>query len=213
VKATRGDTSGAIQAFQAAVARFPPFKSAHYGLATAYSRMGDSTKAEEQFRLFRSVSAVEPPIKDPLLAKVRTLDIGFLYYSNKGSKLWNAGAIEQAAEAYEKALEIEPRHVLSHIHLIAVYAKLGRFDSAERHYHDAVVNQGRYSEAGPVLQKALDLDGTFPEAHFALAIIAEKENRREEARRQCQMALESKPDYAEARAMLERLTAGKSARP
>jgi tetratricopeptide (TPR) repeat protein len=143
-RAAGGDLRGAVEEYEAACRLFPAFKAAHYALSIAYGRLGDPAGQGEELLRYGRGSAGNPPLVDALLAKVRELDRGFLYYSNQGTKFINAGLNSEAAAALEKALEIEPNHALSHIHLITAYGQLGLFDRAARHFQDAIrLEQGR----------------------------------------------------------------------
>jgi tetratricopeptide (TPR) repeat protein len=195
------------------------FPAAHYALSIAYGRLGDPAGQGEELLRYGRGSAGNPPLVDALLAKVRELDRGFLYYSNQGTKFINAGQNSEAAAALEKALEIEPNHALSHIHLITAYGQLGLFDRAARHFQDAIrlepgrtdayftygamlYNQRRVTEAEATFRKAIELDPGSPEALFGLAKIDEKQGRLEEGRKHCEMAVESEPDFAPAYTLL-----------
>jgi tetratricopeptide (TPR) repeat protein len=225
----QGDVSGAIQSFLDACSLFPEFKSAHYALASAYGRLGDAAHAEEELRLYRSASAAQPPLPDANMVAVHALEAGFLAFSEKAIKLAAAGDLRGAAEANEKAVESEPSYALPHINLISLYGGLGEFDLAERHFKEAtrlapnradaysdyagvMVRRERDAEAETLYAKALSIDPSFPDAHYGLAEILEERHQTEEAIRHCELALEAKPDYAQAKELLRKLNSKKGSK-
>lgn len=61
----------------------------------------------------------------------------------------------------------------------------------------AYVNIGKTNQATSDLQKVIELNSSFPEAHFNLSILYSKNNQREEALKHARKALELKPDNEE----------------
>lgn len=96
-----------------------------------------------------------------------------------------------AIQAYEKALELEPRYAAAHINLGTLYYNRQDYAKAEQHYRQAVEADQRYALAyfdlGNVLDEtgrldeairsykgAIALAPTYADAHYNLALAYEK---------------------------------------
>ena len=97
----------------------------------------------------------------------------------------------EAIEAYQKALELEPRYAAAHINLGTLYYNRQEYTLAEQHYRAAVDSDSRYALAyfdlGNVLDEtgrleeaiqaykaAISLAPTYADAHYNLALAFEK---------------------------------------
>jgi len=97
----------------------------------------------------------------------------------------------EAIEAYQKALELEPRYAAAHINLGTLYYNRQEYALAEQHYRAAVESDSRYALAyfdlGNVLDEtgrleeaiqsykaAIALAPTYADAHYNLALAYEK---------------------------------------
>jgi len=97
----------------------------------------------------------------------------------------------EAIAAYERVLEIDPKHAAAHINLGTLYYNRQDFVLAEKHYRDALAADPRYALAyfdlGNVLDEtgrvqeaiqtykaALQLAPTYADAHYNLALAYEK---------------------------------------
>jgi tetratricopeptide (TPR) repeat protein len=151
-------------------------------------------------------------LQDPLLDAIRELHIGAHQYLKQGVSLEASGQIEQAAQAHERALEIDPKLEQAHVNLISLYARLGQPVKAETHYRTLLTinpnlaeahynfgvlltGQRRHSEAADAFRKALEISPFYAEAHNNYAYLLLNEGRLEEATRHFQSALENKPNY------------------
>lgn len=93
---------------------------------------------------------------------------------------------EQARAAYERALELDPRHADAHVNLGCLEHEAGRFAEAERHYRAALAirpddataafnlgvvleDLGRLDEARAAYERALASDAVAADAHYNLA--------------------------------------------
>ncbi len=70
----------------------------------------------------------------------------------------------EAIEAYQKALELDPRHAAAHINLGTLHYNLREYVLAETHYRAAVRVDSRYALAYFDLGNVLDETGRLPEA-------------------------------------------------
>ena len=110
----------------------------------------------------------------------------------KGLDLEETGApVEQAVEAYRKALELNPGAAGALVNLGTIHYRLRQFAEAEQDYVEAIVadpsyalaefnlgnlydEQGRLKEAVAHYRRALDLNPSYADAHFNLALICER---------------------------------------
>jgi tetratricopeptide (TPR) repeat protein len=107
---------------------------------------------------------------------------------------------QQAQEAYEKALELDPKHVDSHLNLGRLLHEDGAPAAAEKHYraaikldpaHDiawfnlgvALEDLGKLTEAIEAYRRALQLDPNNADAHFNLSGILERRGDKQAALR------------------------------
>jgi tetratricopeptide (TPR) repeat protein len=97
----------------------------------------------------------------------------------------------QAIAAYERVLELDPKHAAAHINLGTIYYNRQDYRAAEEHYRQALRIDPRYAlahfdlgnvldETGRVAEavesylKALHLAPTYADAHYNLALAYEK---------------------------------------
>lgn len=127
----------------------------------------------------------------------------------------------QAAEAYQRAVELAPEWLEARINLGATLYQLGQMEEAERHFRAALQReaenstlhfnlgcvldeQGRFEEAIQHLKIAVQLAPHYADAHFNLALAYEKARNRRAARPHWVHYLRLEPkgawaDYARAR--------------
>jgi tetratricopeptide (TPR) repeat protein len=110
----------------------------------------------------------------------------------KGLDLEETGApIEQAIEAYGKALELNPGAAGALVNLGTIHYRQRQFAEAERYYMAAIVadssyplaqfnlgnlydERGRLKEAFEYYRRALGLNPNYADAHFNLALLCER---------------------------------------
>lgn len=189
-QAAAGDVSGAIAAYEAAVAGDPASAQAHVGLVSLYGRERQWTRAETHYRAAVALGA----------------ELEEAHY-NYGVLLGLQGRWEEAAAAYRLALGVNPRNPQAHNNLGQVLERRRAFDEAAAEYRSAIdaspafrlarfnlarmlILQERPREAIAELRKTLDpRDAETPRYVFALATAyvragdkAEGAKRAEEAR-------------------------------
>ena len=101
--------------------------------------------------------------------------------NNLGNAYKDSGKLDDAADAYDRALALQPGFAKAHNNKGALFQALGRLDAAAESF-----------------QAALDIDAGFPEALNNLGDIHQLAGRPEQAKACFQKALDSRPDYAEA---------------
>jgi len=110
----------------------------------------------------------------------------------KGLELEETGApVEEAVEAYEKVLELNPQAAGALVNLGTIYYRQRRFPEAEKYYRRAIDadpeyplaqfnlgnlydEQGRVGEALDYYRRALELNPNYADAHFNLALLCER---------------------------------------
>ena len=108
-----------------------------------------------------------------------------------GLDLETVGAIDEARDAYERAIAIDPQHVQAHINLGRLLHSQSRLAAAELHYQRALDVQpdnatalfnlgvaledaGRFADAIEIYERAAAAAGAIPDAHFNLARLYEQ---------------------------------------
>ena len=144
----------------------------------------------------------------------------------KGLDTEESGApVEQAIDAYRKALDLNPAAAGALVNLGTIYYRQKNFSEAERYYAQAVAadpgyplaefnlgnlydEQGRTQEASRHYHRALELNPGYADAHFNLALLAERagEPLKAVAHWKAYLKLDSTGSWAEiARRQLDRL--------
>jgi len=129
------------------------------------------------------------PQQKPKINRIRESEIWF----QKGLELEETGApVEDAVNAYEKVLEINPGAAGALVNLGTIYYRLRKFAEAEKYYLAAIEadpsyplaqfnlgnlydEQGRLAEAFDYYRRALTLNPQYADAHFNLALLCERQ--------------------------------------
>jgi tetratricopeptide (TPR) repeat protein len=144
----------------------------------------------------------------------------------KGLELEEMGApIEQAIQAYQKVLELNPEAAGALVNLGTIYYRQRRLVEAETYYREAIDadpnyplanfnlgnlydEQGRLDEAFRYYRRSLDLSPNYADAHFNLALLCERigDNLKAVHHWKSYLKLDGSGDWADiARRQLERL--------
>lgn len=221
VLAARGDWPAAIASYRRACDIFPNYAAAHYALAMAYRNSGEAAKAREQLELYVRFKEASQPVEDSLMDAVKALYRGGLTHCAKGSALAQQGKPKEAAAEFESALQINPRLMMAHVNLIAMYGNLGLLDKAEQHFHQAVrldpgwaevyYNWGlllsrlhRIPQAAEQFSNAIEANPNYADAHMQLGQLLEETGRIGEAQQQFRLAVENAPADRQSRYLLGR---------
>jgi len=144
----------------------------------------------------------------------------------KGLELEEAGApVDQALEAYQKVLELNPKAAGALVNLGTIYYRQRNLGEAEKYYREAIEadaeyplaqfnlgnlydEQGRVKEALEHYRRALELSANYADAHFNRALLCERTGDAMKAVHhwKAYLKLDSSGQWAEiARRQLERL--------
>jgi|SRR5579863_972552 len=103
-------------------------------------------------------------------------------YFQQGLTLEETGApVEQAIEAYRKAVELNPGAAGALVNLGTIYYRQRKYRDAEQHY-----------------QRAIDVDSNYPLAHYNLGNLFDEQGDHANAERHYMTALRLNPHYADA---------------
>ncbi len=222
IYAQRRDSGQALDHLRKACELFPGFGAAHFALAGVYRDAGQTDKAQEELSLYQKDRLGWPATPDPLLMAILNLKTGASAHLRKGIDLAEAGQLQAAAEEHEQALAADPKLVQAHIHLIALYGRLGRPEKAEEHYRAALAldpnqaeihynygvlltGRNQYAEAKEAYRRALELNPSYAEAHNNYAYLLMISGELEEAARHYRTAIDIKPDFRPAHFNLGRI--------
>jgi tetratricopeptide (TPR) repeat protein len=117
-----------------------------------------------------------------------------------GETCLNGGLLQEAEQAFQKGLELDPYLTEAHLYLGAVYQEMNRLADAEKQYRMALNNpaypqpekiylglgmlyqrQRRLEEAEANLRTSVGIDPKFYRGHFELAGILEEQGKLQEA--------------------------------
>jgi len=149
----QGKSKEAVVALEKALAVDPKHWKSHNNLALAAIDVGELELAEAHYRESLAIKP-QPAIYN---------DLGFV--------LERQGLNEEAAEAYRKAVKLDPESVSANYNLGSSLARSGKFTEAESH-----------------LRAAIETDPKHAAAHQALAQVLESLGRTDEARRETEAA-------------------------
>ena len=150
----------AVAAFERALEINPELMPAHVNLISLYGRLGQTDRAEQQYR---TAVRIDPSRAD--------------LYHNFGVLMAEQGKIQAATRAFRKALEVEPSYAEAHSSLGEMLEAQGRLEEATKHYRLAVKNKSNFRLAHSNLGRMLFALGEYEEAieHFLSTLTPEDE--------------------------------------
>ncbi len=143
---------------------------------------------------------IAPLVRKAMAAATRRRDLTGGDWYRMGLDLELIRDLEQAKDAYRRALSLQPDHADAHVNLGRLLQHEGRITEAERHYLAAIerapkhVNaifslahaleqRKRFDAAIATYKKALRVDPDFADAHYNLAQLYEQQGYRQSALR------------------------------
>ncbi len=216
--------AAAIAAFTKALILFPRYGAAQFALAAAYRAAGNTAKAEETLAGYEHNKSNTPPLDDPLMGAVYTMNAGAAGLLRQAKVLEREDRLSEAVTLQEKALEQDPKLVQAWINLISLHGRLGQFDKAEAAFRkalDIAPNQAdvhynfgvlclkleRIDEARKAFQKAVQLDPRHADALHNLGSLVEDSGQLDAAAHLYEQALAAMPEHRPARFQLGRIYA------
>ncbi len=145
-------------------------------------------------------------------------------YNNLGSALFRSGRPLESVREYQQAVWLRPRFTEARLNLANALATLDRLEEAETQYREVIAMQpdsvdarnnlgivlardNQFVEAVVQYEQALLVTFNAPEVHNNLGSALLHLQRRAEARKEFAIAVQLRPDYANARENLARLDA------
>lgn len=222
VAARRGRHAEAVEQFNRAIALFPEFGAAHYGLAQSLRALGRRDEALAALERHRAYGTRWPAIDDPWLARVTGLRDDARGLLARGLRQAELGDIAAAIATHEEAAASNPTLAQAHANLISLYGRTGQWARAETHYKalvalgvnedDAHYNYGvlldrqrRFAEAADAYRRALAANPLHAQAHNNLGQILELERRPADATESYRRAVAADPRFRLARYNLGRM--------
>lgn len=191
------DITGSIPWIQRAIALNPSDETAHLKMAKLFFYTEDYPKA------FAEINGV-------LRGNVYNAEAYFL----KGMCYKNMKDTNKAISSFQTAVQSDPAMGAAHLQLALMFdarrdpLALKYFENAykadssnlEPLYGQGMFwqNQDNYTEAKKVFQRIIGIDRTYPKSYYNIAWMLLQEDSTEKASRFFSMAIQEKPDYAEA---------------
>ena len=221
-QAGENDLNAAAQSYRTACAFYAEYGPAHYALALAYRALNQDQEARVEFQAYEKNKDSVPLNSDPLMQQVRALNRSAAEQIRLGYELEHAGRLQEAAEAHESALLLDPEMVQADVNLISIYGRLKQPEKAERHFRHAIQlapneegayynygvlmkGEGRPEEAEKAFRNAVEISPAHAEAHYNLGVLLEQRGMLAEAEREFQSAVEHQPGFRAAHFHLGRV--------
>lgn len=225
VKNAQGDLEASADLYRRAARVLPTFGAAYFGLGTAQQGMGNDAEAERNFELAAPrMGMANEPQEDPLQNEMLDMRTGPLNRVKLAEQKIYQAKWGDAATLLNEVLERDPNNLDGLLTSLFLGASTGEipmdqmetyFQRARQvapqnpdiymYYATALANSNRASEAIPWLNKSIELDPNYAEAHTLLASILEQQNRNSQAIEHYRLALEAKPYHRPARLHLTKL--------
>jgi len=201
--------------YEAALRLEPDLSRAHFGLATALTRLGQPEAADEHFRKFKELRAKESKPMEGMTPQ--TLDFEWtcanfsVAYTMGGQIYRDAGQVDAAERMWRTAAVLNPKNLLCRKFLAALYQQAGRLSEALQVYEELVQTEPdnpahywklgvlrarlqRFDAAEQAFRKITELAPESPGGYAGLAEVYLQSNRQlAEAERLAREALKRKP--------------------
>ncbi|MEO8663104.1 MAG: tetratricopeptide repeat protein, partial [Bryobacteraceae bacterium] len=224
VQTSKGDHPAAAQSYAKACELFPHYGAAQFALASELRKLGNPAEAERHMALYAAHVTTQPPLDDPLFARVEELNRSPTAHLRRGAALESTGRYADAIHEHLAALQADPSNVQVHVNLISLYGRTGDTAAAKQHFEsatklapgrsDAWYNYGvllfrQKDDAGAqtAYRRALEINPHYAEAHDNLGVIMEQSGRYDEAAKEFREAIADRPDYPLARFHFGRILA------
>ncbi len=248
IYANRGQFEEAVKEFKQAITLKPDSFRSHLDLGIAYTHLDKETEALAAYRKAAEIKpdAAVPHInigvllqsqgdfKNAIEAENKALSLKPNPYEahaanfNMGNIYADANDPDNAIKAYQAALKINPKHLLSQSGVGWMQAKKGNYDEAiatqrkvlksaqdpimasiaRGRLATALADKGNTKEAEKEFQKCMDIKPPNPITMMEYGRYLEKAGRKSEAKKQFQNALTIQPSFKPAKEALAKLENG-----
>jgi len=226
IAALAGRHADAVAEFERAIALFPEFGAAYYGLAMSQRSLGRRKEAAAALDRHRQYGVRWPAIDDPMLRKIADLkkdDDRVLL--QKALRLADEGDVPGAIAAHEAALARDPSIPQAHANLITLYGRARNWKKAEEHYRQVLALgfnrdeahynygvllglQARWADAEAAYREAIAVNPWHAPARNNLGLILQQQGKIDEAAEAYRRAIEAQPGFRLARFNLARILIG-----
>ena len=182
IAARQGRHEDAVRHFEKAVALYPEFAAAYYGLAQSLRALGRRAEAAAALEQQRRHGTRWPAIDDPFAARVALVRDDPRGHLFRGLRLAELGDLDGAIAAHEEAIARNPSLAQARANLISLYGQAGKFTEAERHY-----------------KALLDIGYNLDEAHYNYGVLLGLQKRWAESEAAFASAVAANPLHAQAR--------------
>ena len=191
---------------------FPRYGAAQFALAAMYRRKGDEAKAREILRDYERDKLLLPPLDDPDIAAVRSLDVSATGLMQRATAAAAEGHMEEAASLDQRAVAADPKLTRAYTDLISLYGRLGRDSQAVDAYRNAIAldpgegdayynygvfcfERGKTTDAQTAFERAVELQPRHAEALNNIGAILEAKGRWDQAATFYRRAIDANPAY------------------
>ena len=182
VAARQGRHQEAVGHFERAVALFPEFAAAYYGLAQSLRALGRRSEAAAALDQQKAHGTKWPAIEDPYAARVTLVRDDPRGYLFRGLRLAEIGDLDGAIAAHEEAVARNPSLAQARANLISLYGRAGKFAEAEQQY-----------------KAILGIGYNLDEAHYNYGVLLGLQKRWSESEEAFRKAVAVNPQHAQAR--------------
>ena len=175
--AKKGEIEEAKKLYQSVLLAFPKNVRAQQGL----DGLGELTQAVIQQLVALYNQGALSAVVEQSKALIEQYPDAFIVWNLLGAAMQGLGRMDEAIEAYDKALSIKPD-----------------FAEAYNNMGNALKEQGKLDEAVAAYDKAQSLQPDFAKAYNNMGVTLQEQGKLDEAIAAYDRALLIKPDYAEA---------------
>jgi len=197
----------AIKYISSALEKKPEANKLHYSLGMAYRGKGDMEKARLHLSQYGMVG-IQPP--DPVKTQLEKVVTGYWTHVLAGKLAFSAGRYTEAAQAFEKAIKLNPENTAAIINLATTLAQMKKYEEAVAQLKEVIrlepdnvtahfnlgmlyYNFGNYGEAIKHLRFVVEKNPKDSQAHLVLANGFQNEQKYEKAIEQYKVALSLDP--------------------
>jgi tetratricopeptide (TPR) repeat protein len=176
--------------YEAAIQEAPRFTSAYYALFRVLTRLRETNAAKEALAKFQDLKAGEQKAKregeeayDDMVAQRGALA---RTYDRAGMVFWEYGNIPKAMDNFRVAAHLDPKNIVSRLHLASLYERQGDLEEAVHMYEEIALAHPQdarphlsigslYTRAAKIVQaekgfqRAIQVDPEHPVAYYELA--------------------------------------------
>ena len=176
IRLKQNQAEQALESYQEAIKREPYNQAFHYNLATAYRRLNRMEEARDQMKYFQETKAYQDTVQRQRKESQKNPK-NVLLYAQLAETHLAVNNINEAIEAYQTAIILQPSFVIGHNNLGTIYTQ-----------------QGKFEEAIDAFQKVIQLDKSTAEPYLKLGWIYARQQKYDLAASYLQQASQQDPN-------------------